>query len=119
MVGRVFQVKRWAKRWARGRPVRRVKGGWAVQAGRKRTPLQEAAHRRTVRRNPIAVYNPPAGRLIYGRVLSVEAQKTNGTYRGKRFRHSFAGDSRVAAYAMPDGSVLLRSAAGKRLWQDR
>ncbi len=71
------------------------------------------------RRNPIAVYNPPPGRLIYGRVLGVEAQKTNGTYRGKRFRHSFERDSRVAAYAMPDGSVLLKSAAGKRLWQDR
>ncbi len=173
VVGRVFRAKRWAKRWARGRPVKRVKGGWQVSPGRKRTPAQELVHRRgrenpssaydvflrgkkidtvfqsdpssseevkrslvqhdgydpeirvvkqrkkQLHKNPIAVYNPPAGRIIYGRVLSVEAQKTNGSYKGKRFRHSFEQDSHVAAYALPDGSVLLKSAAGKRLWQDR
>lgn len=84
-------------------------------------PLSSVDFRREWRfnKNPIAVYNPPPGRLIYGRVLAVEAQKTNGTHRGKRFRHSFEADSRVAAYALQDGSVLLKSAAGKRLWQDR
>jgi hypothetical protein len=70
-----------------------------------------------LRKNPIAVYNPPPGRLIYGQVLAVEARKTNGVHRGKNFRHKF--DSRVAMYALPDGSVLLKSGEGKRLWQDR
>lgn len=57
--------------------------------------------------------------MIYGQVLAVQARKTNGTYRGKSFQHKFSPASRVAMYALPDGSVLLKSGAGKRLWQDR
>lgn len=162
LVGRVFKAERWAKRWARGRPIRKVKGGWQILAGRKRTPTQERVARpnpdigmtfntkakanryaaamqklghsvsivpqqygtwrvviHEMKKNPIAVYNPPEGRMIYGRVLAVEAQKTNGSHRGKKYRHSFEGDSRVVAYALQDGSVLLKSTVGKRLWQDR
>lgn len=109
-----FNTKAKAMRYASamrklGHNIEVVKG----QYGTYKTIIREP------QKNPIAVYNPPTGKIIYGRVLAVEAQKTNGTYKGKRFRHSFTGDSRVAAYAMPDGSVLLKSTAGKRLWQDR
>jgi hypothetical protein len=34
-VGKTFKSKRWARRWAKGRPVRKVKGGWKIYA-RKR-----------------------------------------------------------------------------------
>lgn len=36
LVGRTYRSKRWARRWAAGRPVRRVKGGWRIGKGRKR-----------------------------------------------------------------------------------
>ncbi len=74
--------------------------------------------RKEAGRNPIAVYNPPRGRLIYGRAVYLQGEKTNGSYKGKQYRHTFENDSRVAIYGLPDGSVLLRSAAGKRLWQN-
>ncbi len=35
VVGNVYRSKRWAERWARGRPVRRVRGGWTIGKGRK------------------------------------------------------------------------------------
>lgn len=45
-VGKVYRSKRWAERWAKGRPVRKVAGGWQIGKGKKRTPAQERAHRR-------------------------------------------------------------------------
>ena len=70
------------------------------------------------KKNPIAVYNPPPGRMIYGQVLAVQARKTNGKHRGEGFKHTFAPASQVAMYALPDGSVLLKSGKGLRLWKD-
>lgn len=35
-VGKVYRAKRWAKRWARGRPVRKVKGGYKILPGKKK-----------------------------------------------------------------------------------
>jgi len=37
-VGKVYSKKRWAKRWAKGRPVRRVRNGWKIMPGRKTRP---------------------------------------------------------------------------------
>lgn len=36
VVGKVFKEKRWAKRWAKGRPVRKVRRGYRIGLGRKR-----------------------------------------------------------------------------------
>jgi hypothetical protein len=36
LVGRKFKSKKWAKRFAAGRPVRVTKGGWRIGKGRKR-----------------------------------------------------------------------------------
>lgn len=36
-VGKVYRQKRWAKRWAIGRPIRKVKGGWKIMPGRKKS----------------------------------------------------------------------------------
>jgi len=35
-VGRTYKSKRWAKRWAEGRPIRKVKGGYKILKGKKR-----------------------------------------------------------------------------------
>jgi len=32
-VGKVYRSKRWAKRWAKGRPIRKVKGGYKISKG--------------------------------------------------------------------------------------
>jgi len=45
-VGRIYRSKRWAKRWAKGRRVKKVTGGYKIMSGKKRTPAQERAHRR-------------------------------------------------------------------------
>lgn len=36
VVGKVFREKRWARRWAKGRPVRKVAGGYKIMPGRKK-----------------------------------------------------------------------------------
>jgi len=35
-VGKTFKSKRWARRWAKGRPVYKVKGGWRIGKGSKK-----------------------------------------------------------------------------------
>lgn len=35
-VGKVYSSKRWAERWAMGRPVHKVSGGYKIMPGRKR-----------------------------------------------------------------------------------
>lgn len=49
-VGKIYRSKRWAKRWAKGRPVKKVPGGYKIMPGQKRTMAQERAHRRKKRR---------------------------------------------------------------------
>lgn len=36
LVGRTYRSKRWAKRFAQGRPVRKVKKGYKIGKGRKK-----------------------------------------------------------------------------------
>jgi hypothetical protein len=36
LVGRVYRSKRWAKRFAQGRPVKKTKGGWRIGRGHKK-----------------------------------------------------------------------------------
>jgi hypothetical protein len=35
LVGRIFKIKRWALRWAKGRSVRKVAGGWKILSRKK------------------------------------------------------------------------------------
>jgi hypothetical protein len=70
------------------------------------------------RRNPSYIGKPVR---IYGRVLRMEAQKI-GQHRCdpgcKKSNHSYYHNFSAGAIAwgMPDGSVVLKSATGKRLW---
>jgi hypothetical protein len=58
---------------------------------------------------------------IYGRVLRMEAQKI-GSHRcdpgckktNHCYYHNFSAGT--IAWGMPDGSVVLKSTTGKRLW---
>lgn len=67
-------------------------------------------------------HNPPPGAVeIYDKVIAIEAQK-NG--RGKSlfpkefFRHDFKKNKTSASiYGLPDGSLLIKSKRGKRLWK--
>lgn len=90
-VGDPVQAKKMVERWYQGK-------------------LQGEAIR--ARKNPIAIYNKP--RVIYGRCLALYAQKTSGPYAGQRFKHTFKNP--VLVIGNPDGSVLLKSTVGKKLW---
>lgn len=65
--------------------------------------------------NPIAVYNPKA-RLtkLPASQIEIRYKRTGGKYAGKWFKHEFK--SSIGIYGMSDGSVLLKSLSGKKLW---
>ena len=46
-VGNVYRSKRWAKRWARGRPIRKVPGGWMICRGRRKKRSRKKKRRRS------------------------------------------------------------------------
>lgn len=73
--------------------------------------LEKAAK---VSKNPIAIYNPPSGKTFYGRIVEIKGIKTTGEHRGKGFVHRFK--TVVKAIGLKDGSVMLRSSDGSRLW---
>jgi len=68
-----------------------------------------AMYRRTFarfeRENPKRRKNPARGTLIYGRVLKIFAQKTEGPYKGQRFVHTFKKGAIMVG--MPDGSLRI------------
>ena len=71
--------------------------------------------RKRRRKNPIAVYNPKR-RLTKLPATQIEMRykRTNGKYAGKFFKHSFKGGASL--FGMPDGSLLLKSSSGRKLW---
>jgi len=40
-VGKVYRLKKWAVSFAKGRPVRKVKGGWKICRKKKGNPIPE------------------------------------------------------------------------------
>ncbi len=80
-------------------------------------------HPKSERRNPIAVYNPSrSANIIYGqrvqklpaKNIEIRYQRVSGRYARKWFRHKFK--STAVLLGMSDGSILLKSIGGKRLW---
>lgn len=69
------------------------------------------------KKNPIAVYNPPApvAGVIYNNAIEIRARKTNRLH-GK-YKHVFGKN--VQILGLKDGTVLLRNTKGKRLWISR
>jgi hypothetical protein len=75
------------------------------------------AHKVSAQKSGQMGINPKGLTEIYGKVLRVEAQKgPRGNYPGEKFFHKFRGKTAAKAYGLPDGSVLIRSPKGKKLW---
>lgn len=74
--------------------------------------------RKRVRKNPIAVFNPPkiAG-TIYNNAIEIKAQKTGGPLKG-HYKHIF-DSKKVKILGLTDGTVLLQHTDGKPLWITR
>lgn len=76
---------------------------------------QESAKKKRVKKNPIAVFNPPkvAG-TIYNNAIEIKAQKTGGPLKG-HYKHIF-DSKKVKILGLTDGTVLLQHTEGKPLW---
>ena len=64
--------------------------------------------------------NPPRGtKLIYDKIISVQAQKGKGSlWPNEYFKHDFQKNKTAARiYGLPDGSLLIKSSKGKKLWK--
>lgn len=75
---------------------------------------------KSLKKNPLVIYNPSRARLLYGRAWIPEARgiKTDGKYKGERFKHKFSKNTSMKIFGLPDGSLLIKSNDGKRLWAD-
>lgn len=71
--------------------------------------------KKRIRKNPIAVFNPPkvAG-TIYNNAIEIKAQKTGGPLKG-HYKHIF-DSKKVKILGLTDGTVLLQHTEGKPLW---
>jgi len=54
---------------------------------------------------------------IYERVIGIEASKgSKSLFPKENFRHDFQKGARL--YGLADGSILIRSKDGRRLWEE-
>lgn len=75
---------------------------------------QLVKHEKTgVKKNPIAVYNPPRKKLPIANV-EIRYQRAGGQYRGEWFKHPFRNS--VDVFGLGDGSILIKSKNGVKLW---
>lgn len=72
-----------------------------------------------INKNSRVKRNPVKGAVeIYGNILAIEAIKGDGSLWPKeKFRHDFKSSSKAKVYGLPDGSILIKSNAKKRLWK--
>lgn len=65
------------------------------------------------------ITNPPRGKVIYDKILSIEAEKgSRSNFPHEQFRHDFKGSSEAKVIGLEDGSLLVKSTKGKRLWKE-
>lgn len=104
---------------------RAARGGKVTQAAFQRG--KAAAHRqsemkaRELKENPIVVFGNPGSRVqakvegvIYNRCIEIRAEKTH--HKPGLYRHPFAKKSRAVILGLDNGSILIHSMAGERLW---
>jgi len=119
-----------------GAELGRRRAGKRTESGMTTKQLREFARkprkRKRKRKNPIVVYNPalssrerkvsanPSRSIVTGATplpiknVEVRYQRSAGEYHGEWFRHPFK--SSVEVIGLPDGSILIRSKSGKKLW---
>lgn len=69
--------------------------------------------------NPIAVYNPPAPKVvgtIYNKAIEIRAKKTGSDLAG-RYKHVFGNNVKILG--LDNGDVVIHHTGGKRLWISR
>jgi len=104
---------------------RAAKKGKVTQAafhrGKAAAHRQSEAKARELKMNPIAVFGNPGQRVsakvegvVYNRCIEIRAEKTS--HKPGLYRHPFAKKSRVCILALDNGSLLIHSMAGERLW---
>jgi len=55
--------------------------------------------------------------IIYDKLLGIEARKSHGKFAGENFKHDFSQKTNAQVLGLPNGSLLVRSTKGKRLWK--
>lgn len=80
-------------------------------------PLRNPNKKR-VKKNPIAIYNPPANvaGTVYNKAIEIRAEKTGGPLKG-RYKHVFGKNVKILG--LDNGDVLIHHTGGKRLWITR
>jgi hypothetical protein len=91
---------------------------------KKKSERRRWTKQRKQRKNPIAIYNHPSPRLratnpkkdvkLPASNIEIRYRRTSGSYSGKMFSHKFK--SGASLFGMSDGSILLKSTSGKKLW---
>lgn len=76
----------------------------AIRGGVKRSPKKKRK-------------NSPV--IVYDKILAIEAQKgKDSNFPGEHFRHDFKRDTAAQVIGLEDGSLLIKSTKGKRLWKE-
>jgi hypothetical protein len=89
------------------------KPGYYVEA------LYEKKANKRIKKNPIAVYNPPAPKVvgtIYNKAIEIRAKKTGSDLAGK-YKHVFGNNVKILG--LDNGDVVIHHTRGKRLWISR
>lgn len=75
--------------------------------------------RKRMKKNPIAIYNPPAPKVvgtIYNKAIEIRAKKTGSDLAGK-YKHVFGKNVKILG--LDNGDVVIHHTGGKRLWISR
>ncbi len=68
--------------------------------------------KRKLKKNPVH-----KSAIIYDKLLTIEARKEHGKFKGQNFYHDFKKDTDAVVMGNPDGSLTIRSKKGKPLWK--
>ena len=91
----------------------------SLYAGMEIAHKDSAKSARSMKMNPIAVYNPPAPKVvgtIYNTAIEIRAKKTGSDLAGK-YKHVFGKNVKILG--LDNGDVVIHHTGGKRLWISR